>query len=89
MLTKEQIHKIIENDTIKFNNGDTMVDVSTAYTACDLAEEYGRNNEREKLRKASVEIFCEVLADMYGLDDDESESGKNLFAEKMNDFISK
>lgn len=89
MLTKEQIRKIIENDAVNFNNGDTMVDASTAYTACDLAMEYGRNDERERLRKASAEIFGEVLVEMYGLNDEESESGKKLFAEKMNCFINK
>lgn len=41
---KDEAYRIIDRDAIKMNNGDTMVDVSTAYMAIDFA----RDDERGK-----------------------------------------
>lgn len=38
MENKDWAYQIIANDAIKMNNGDNMVDVSTAYLAVDRAE---------------------------------------------------
>ena len=42
--SKDEAYRIIDRDTIKMNNGDTMVDVSTAYMAIDFV----RDDERGK-----------------------------------------
>ena len=45
MENKDWAYQIIDNDAIKMNNGDNMVDVSTAYLAVDRA----RTDERERI----------------------------------------
>jgi hypothetical protein len=45
MENKDWAYQIIDNDAIKMNNGDNMVDVSTAYLAIDRA----RSDERYQL----------------------------------------
>lgn len=45
MENKDWAYQIIANDAIKMNNGDNMVDVSTAYLAVDRA----RADERHRL----------------------------------------
>ena len=45
MENKDWAYQIIDNDAIKMNNGDNMVDVSTAYLAIDRA----RSDERHQL----------------------------------------
>ena len=45
MENKDWAYQIIDNDAIKMNNGDNMVDVSTAYLAVDRA----RADERHLL----------------------------------------
>ena len=45
MENKDWAYQIIDNDAIKMNNGDNMVDVSTAYQAIDRA----RSDERHQL----------------------------------------
>lgn len=42
---KDKAYEIIDRDAIRLHNGDTMVDVSTAYLAVDFA----RKEEREKV----------------------------------------
>ena len=44
MENKDWAYQIIDNDAIKMNNGDNMVDVSTAYLAIDRA----RSDERHQ-----------------------------------------
>ena len=45
MENKDWAYQIIDNDAIKMNNGDNMVDVSTAFLAVDRA----RADERHRL----------------------------------------
>lgn len=45
MENKDWVYQIIANDAIKMNNGDNMVDVSTAFLAVDRA----RADERHRL----------------------------------------
>lgn len=45
MENKDLAYQIIDNDAIKMNNGDNMVDVATAYLAVDRA----RADERHQL----------------------------------------
>ena len=47
MENKDWAYQIIDNDAIKMNNGDNMVDVSTAYLAID--REIGRASCRERV----------------------------------------
>lgn len=47
MKTQDPAYEIIARDALKMNNGDTMVDVSTAFLAVDFA----RKDEREKVTK--------------------------------------
>lgn len=51
MKTPDPAYDIIARNAIKMSNGDTMVDVSTAYSAIDFA----RKEEREKATKESNE----------------------------------
>ena len=44
--SKDEAYRIIDRDTIKMHNGDTIVDASTAYMAIDFA----RDDERGKRR---------------------------------------
>lgn len=45
MKHQDPAYEIIARDALKMNNGDTMVDVSTAFSAVDFA----RKDEREKV----------------------------------------
>ena len=45
MENKDIAYQIIDNDAVRMNNGDNMVDVSTAYMAVDRA----RSDERHQL----------------------------------------
>ena len=51
MENKDWAYQIIDNDAIKMNNGDNMVDVSTAYLAIDRA----RSDERHQLLAGSLQ----------------------------------
>ena len=53
MENKDWAYQIIDNDAIKMNNGDNMVDVSTAYLAIDRA----RSDERHQLLTMYVTGF--------------------------------
>ena len=44
-MSKDNAHLIIDNDAVAMNNGDRMVDASTAYLAIDWA----RADERQRL----------------------------------------
>ena len=52
MENKDWAYQIIDNDAIKMNNGDNMVDVSTAYLAIDRA----RSDERHQLLLSLIHI---------------------------------
>lgn len=45
MENKDIVYQLIVNDAVKMNNGDNMVDVSTAYLAIDRA----RSDEQHRL----------------------------------------
>ncbi len=45
MENKDIAYQLIDNDAVRMNNGDNMVDVSTAYQAIDRA----RSDERHQL----------------------------------------
>ena len=45
MENKDIAYQLIDNDAVRMNNGDNMVDVSTAYQAIDRA----RSDERQQL----------------------------------------
>ena len=45
MENKDIAYQLIDNDAVRMNNGDNMVDVSTAYLAVDRA----RTDERERI----------------------------------------
>lgn len=45
MENKDIAYQFIDNDAVRMNNGDNMVDVSTAYLAVDRA----RTDERERI----------------------------------------
>ena len=38
-MKSEKAKSFIDNDAIQMNNGDRMIDASTAYTAVELAEQ--------------------------------------------------
>lgn len=57
-MKKDIAFEFIDRDAIRMNNGDTMVDVSTAYFAVDLA----RKDEREKLN-AWISVSDELPAE--------------------------
>lgn len=56
-MNKDRAYQIIDNDAVTMNNGDCMVDVSTAYTAVELAEREAEDRIREK----AVKLFTEIL----------------------------
>ena len=56
-MKSEKAKSFIDKDAILMNNGDRMVDVSTAYTAVELAEREAEKRMQEK----AVKLFTEIL----------------------------
>mgnify|MGYP000499130847 CR=1 FL=1 len=51
-MKSEKAKSFIDNDAIQMNNGDRMIDASTAYTAVELAEQEAEERMREKAKRA-------------------------------------
>ena len=47
-MKSEKAKSFIDNDAIQMNNGDRMIDASTAYTAVELAEQEAEERMRAK-----------------------------------------
>lgn len=50
-MKSERAKQFIDNDAIIMNNGDRMVDASTAYTAIEIAEQEAEERIREELTR--------------------------------------
>lgn len=57
-MKSEKAKSFIDNDAIQMNNGDRMIDASTAYTAVELAEQ----EAEERMREKAIEAFCDECA---------------------------
>ena len=57
-MKSEKAKSFIDNDAIQMNNGDRMIDASTAYTAVELAEQEAEERMRAKaIAHASAVVF--------------------------------
>ena len=54
-MKSEKAKSFIDNDAIQMNNGDRMIDASTAYTAVELAEQ----EAEERMRAKAIEAYCQ------------------------------
>ena len=57
-MKSEKAKSFIDNDAIQMNNGDRMIDASTAYTAVELAEQ----EAEERMRAKAIKAFCDECA---------------------------
>lgn len=57
-MKSEKAKSFIDNDAIQMNNGDRMIDASTAYTAVELAEQEAEERMRKKAAKAYCQDCC-------------------------------
>lgn len=55
-MKSEKAKSFIDNDAIQMNNGDRMIDASTAYTAVELAEQ----EAEERMRKRAIGAFDDM-----------------------------
>ena len=55
-MKSEKAKSFIDNDAIQMNNGDRMIDASTAYTAVELAEQ----EAEERMRKKAISAFDDM-----------------------------
>ena len=60
-MKSERAKKFIDDDAVILNNGDRMVDASTAYTAIDIAE----HEAEERIRKRAHHIIREMMAGIF------------------------
>ena len=56
-MKSEKAKSFIDNDAIQMNNGDRMIDASTAYTAVELAEQEAEERMREKAKRAFIRRY--------------------------------
>ena len=54
-MKSEKAKSFIDNDAIQMNNGDRMIDASTAYTAVELAEQ----EAEERVRAKAIKAYCQ------------------------------
>ena len=53
-MKSEKAKSFIDNDAIQMNNGDRMIDASTAYTAVELAEQEAEERMQATIREDAV-----------------------------------
>lgn len=53
----ERAYKFIDDDAVMMNNGDRMVDASTAYMAVDIAEMEMKEEMINKAASVAIEVF--------------------------------
>ena len=58
-MKSEKAKSFIDNDAIQMNNGDRMIDASTAYTAVELAEQEAEERMRAKAIGAFDDMWFE------------------------------
>ena len=56
IMKSEKAKSFIDNDAIQMNNGDRMIDASTAYTAVELAEQ----EAEERMQKKAISAFDDM-----------------------------
>ena len=54
-MKSEKAKSFIDNDAIQMNNGERLIDASTAYTAVELAEQ----EAEERMRAKAIEAYCQ------------------------------
>ena len=93
-MKSEKAKSFIDNDAIQMNNGDRMIDASTAYTAVELAEQEAEERMRQKAIKAFECILymsTKQLAEECGVSIDRvcEDAGidycRQLFIKKLNE----
>lgn len=80
-MKSEKAKSFIDNDAIQMNNGDRMIDASTAYTAVELAEQEAEERMRKKAAKAYCRDCCCTVVGKCGI------GSENCVA--LRDFIQK
>ena len=78
-MKSEKAKSFIDNDAIQMNNGDRMIDASTAYTAVELAEQ----EAEERMRAKAIGAFDDMW--FSGLEPDYEYHRRN-FIKKLNEI---
>lgn len=60
-MKSEKAKSFIDNDAIQMNNGDRMIDASTAYTAVELAEQEAEERMQTKAHKIILDMMTGIF----------------------------
>lgn len=83
-MKSENARKYLDKDVVIMNNGDRMVDASTAYTAIDIAEQEAEERMRQKAVKAYCSDCCCTVVGTCRIGADDCVALRN-FIQKLKD----